>query len=103
MTESILLTAVTVRKKAGVTLREISERTKISMRNLEAIENGDFRRLPGGVYATSYIRQYARAIGYDEFELLSHYHRVTGAPQSIPQLDKVQNPSSPGFRPLFQY
>jgi cytoskeleton protein RodZ len=103
MTDQILLTAATVRKNAGVSLREISERTKISMRNLEAIEGGEFKRLPGGVYATSYIRQYARAIGYDEFELLGLYHQVTGAPQTIPQLDKVQNPSSPGFRPLFQY
>jgi cytoskeletal protein RodZ len=103
MTDPILLTASTVRKNAGVSLREISERTKISMRNLEAIENGEFKRLPGGVYATSYIRQYARAIGFDEFELLGLYHRLTGAPQTLPQLDQVKNPSTPGFRPLFQY
>jgi hypothetical protein len=31
------------------------------------------------------------------------YHRVTGAPQTLPQLEKVQNPSLPGFRPLYQH
>ena len=103
MTDSILLAAVTVRTNAGISLRQISEHTKISMRNLEAIESGEFKQLPGGVYATSYIRQYARAVGVDEFELLGLYHRVTGAPQTLPQLDQVKNPSSPGFRPLFQY
>jgi hypothetical protein len=29
------------------------------------------------VYNTSYLRQYARAAGYSEAELLQHYHRVT--------------------------
>ncbi len=51
-----------MRLKSGLTLQEISNRTKITLRNLEAIESGAFCRLPGGVYATSYIRQYARAI-----------------------------------------
>ena len=103
MTNAILLAAATVREKAGLTLRQISTDTKISTRNLEAIEQGDFGRLPGGVYATSYIRQYARSIGFDEFDLLALYHRVTGAPQTLPQLEKVQNPSLPGFRPLYQH
>lgn len=103
MTNPVSLAASTVRQNAGVSLQEISTSTKISTRNLEAIENGDFGRLPGGVYATSYIRQYARAIQFDEFELLAEYHRVTGAPPPIPQLEKVQDPSRPGFRPLFQH
>ncbi len=103
MTTPLSPAAQVMRQKSGVTLQEISQSTKITVRNLEAIERGDFARLPGGVYATSYIRQYARAIGYDEFELLAHYHRVTGAPPPLPQLEKVQNSSSPGFRPLFQY
>jgi cytoskeleton protein RodZ len=102
MTNPISLSTATVRKNAGVTLQQISERTKITVRNLEAIESGQFARLPGGIYATSYIRQYARAIGFDEFELLSEYHRVTGAPPTLPKLEKVQDPSHPGFRPIFQ-
>jgi cytoskeletal protein RodZ len=103
MTNSISLAAVKVRQKAGLTLQQISESTKITVRNLEAIESGAFEKLPGGVYATSYIRQYARAIEFDEFDLLAEYHRVTGAPPPIPQLEKVQNPSLRGFRPLFQH
>src|ERR1035438_264579 len=65
----------TIRRNRGVSLEQIAESTKISIRSLEAIEQGDFRKLPGGIYNTSYIRQYARAIEYDESALLAFYTR----------------------------
>ncbi len=64
-----------IRRNRGITLQQIAESTKISLRSLEAIERGDFRKLPGGIYNTSYIRQYARAIDYDERTILDVYHR----------------------------
>src|SRR5271154_3194199 len=63
------------RKKAGVSLEDIAEGTKISLRFLRAIEEEEFDKLPGGIFNTSYLRQYAVAIGYDEAELLAHYER----------------------------
>ena len=66
-----------IRRNRGITLEQISGATKISVRLLDAIENGEFCKLPGGIYNTNYIRQYARAIGYDEAALLDHYHRET--------------------------
>lgn len=62
----------------GVTLEQIAEATKISMRFLRAIESEDYSKLPGGIYARSYLRQYAAAIGFDEDELLARYDRATG-------------------------
>lgn len=69
---------VTMRRKKGISLQEISEATKIGVNYLRAIEDGDFARLPGGIYSTSYIRQYARSIDCNEFELLERYYRATG-------------------------
>jgi cytoskeletal protein RodZ len=69
----------TIRRNRGISLRQIAESTKIGIRSLEAIEQGDFRKLPGGIYTTSYIRQYARAIDYDESEILAVYHREAAA------------------------
>jgi cytoskeletal protein RodZ len=66
-----------IRRNRGITLEQISDATKISVRLLDAIENGDFCKLPGGIYNTNYIRQYARAIRYDEAALLAYYHRET--------------------------
>jgi len=62
------------RRKAGVSLETISENTKISTRFLRAIESEEFEKLPGGVFSTSYIRQYASAIGFAETELLALYY-----------------------------
>ena len=77
--EKNLLGLATIRKNRGISLQQIAASTKIGVRTLEAIERGDFQKLPGGIYTTSYIRQYARAIDYDESALLSFYHRETGA------------------------
>jgi cytoskeletal protein RodZ len=73
----------TIRRNRGISLAQIAESTKISVRSLEAIERGDFGKLPGGIYNTSYIRQYARAIDYDESTLLSYYHRAMGASETM--------------------
>ena len=70
------LTLATWRKRSGLTLHAIAAATKISVRYLEAIEEGKLDRLPGGVYSVSYIRQYARSIGYDADELRSEERRV---------------------------
>ena len=63
------------RKQEGISLEDIADQTKISLRFLQAIENEEFDKLPGGIFSTSYLRQYAAAIGYDEAELLAHYNR----------------------------
>ena len=69
------------RKKAGVSLEQIADRTKISLRFLQAIETEDFAKLPGGIFSTSYLRQYAAQIGYDETELLTHFdHKMNPQP-----------------------
>ncbi|MGA2772647.1 MAG: helix-turn-helix transcriptional regulator [Bryobacteraceae bacterium] len=77
--EKGVLGLAAIRKNRGISLEQIAQSTKIGVRSLEAIERGDFQKLPGGIYSTSYIRQYARAIDYDESALLEFYHRETGA------------------------
>src|SRR5260370_30078297 len=57
----------------GIALRDISEETRISMRYLEAIEMDDYRRLPGGIFNRSFIRAYAKQIGYDEQQAVEEY------------------------------
>jgi cytoskeletal protein RodZ len=68
-----------LRSHRGISLRDIAESTKISMRFLLAIEEGDFKQLPGGIYNTSYLRQYAREIGVEESQLLDYYQSLTVA------------------------
>jgi cytoskeletal protein RodZ len=75
--EVSILGLAEIRRNRGVSLEQIAQSTKIGVRSLEAIERGDFGKLPGGIYNTNYIRQYARAIDYDEAALLAYYHRQT--------------------------
>lgn len=64
------------REARGIALRDISEQTRISMRYLEAIETDDYRRLPGGIFNRSFIRAYAKYVGYDEDQAIEEYART---------------------------
>ena len=63
------------RESRGIGLREICDQTRISLHYLEAIEANDYKRLPGGVFNRSFIKAYAKAIGYDEREAIEGYTR----------------------------
>ncbi|HXU21964.1 MAG TPA: helix-turn-helix transcriptional regulator [Verrucomicrobiae bacterium] len=82
-TSSLHLTRV--RERKGVSLEQIAANTKISTRFLIAIEAEEFHRLPGGVFNTSYLRQYAAAIGYEEEELLAHYRETIQPEETLPE------------------
>ena len=57
------------RLKRNLDLEEISRELKISPRFLKAIEDDQFDKLPGGVFAKSFVRQYARLLGLDEEQI----------------------------------
>jgi cytoskeletal protein RodZ len=71
------------RKAKGISLPQIAETTKISLRYLEAIERGAFDKLPGGVYTANYIHQYARAVD-DANNALWDYYRNVFVPKEVP-------------------
>lgn len=71
------------RKRAGVTLEQIAETTKIGSRFLQAIEAEQFEQLPGGIFSTSYLRQYAVEIGYDEDALIAFYLQKTNPTEPL--------------------
>ena len=78
-----------LRQRHGVSLEEIAEKTKISIRFLRAIESEDFDQLPGGLFSTSYIRQYAAAAGIDESDVLAQYSEKTAPTAAAPQPRKA--------------
>jgi len=51
------------RDAQGVSLQQIAAKTKISVTVLEAVERGDFTRLPGGIFGRSIVRAYATEVG----------------------------------------
>src|SRR5215813_1867269 len=78
------------RLKRNIDLEQISQELKISARFLEAIEEEKFDRLPGGVFARSFVRQYARLLELDEEEILAELKKqfeepADAAPVAAPQ------------------
>ena len=73
------------RLRRNLELDRISQELKISPRFLEAIEEEKFERLPGGVFAKSFVRQYARLLGLDEEELAGEVQRTMQPPSGLAQ------------------
>ncbi|MHB8524960.1 MAG: RodZ domain-containing protein [Candidatus Acidiferrales bacterium] len=65
------------REMRGVSLEEISAATRISVRFLEALENEQWERLPGGIFNRGFIRSVARFLGLDEDGLVAEYAMET--------------------------
>jgi len=61
------------REARNVSLREIAVATKISVAALEALERGDYGRLPGGIYGRAFVRAYAAQVGLDPDATLAEY------------------------------
>jgi cytoskeleton protein RodZ len=53
------------RERRGVSLRDISSSTKISVSVLEALERNDISRLPGGIFGRAFVRSFAKEVGLD--------------------------------------
>jgi cytoskeletal protein RodZ len=54
-----------LREERGISLRDIADHTKLSVRTLAALERNDISRLPGGIYSRGLVRAYAEQIGAD--------------------------------------
>lgn len=64
------------REARGITISEVAEQTRISSLYLEAIENNDYRTLPGGIFNKGFVKSYARYVGVDEQEALQDYSQL---------------------------
>lgn len=73
------------RELRGLTIRDIANTTKISAAALTAIEQGDFARLPGGVFSRAYVRSFATEVGLDADEITREYRaRFETATAAVP-------------------
>jgi transcriptional regulator with XRE-family HTH domain len=70
------------RIRSGLSLEDLSIRTKVSVELWDAMENNDFSRWPAGVAARAHIRAYAEAVGADPGATVDEFCRV------VPQGDR---------------
>lgn len=85
-----------VRHELKLSLDDVAQRTGISARHIQAIEEGRYSDLPGTVYAKNFIRTYARLLEVSEdtaMSLFEQEHSVTTRlkpQQSAPSLEPVR-------------
>jgi cytoskeletal protein RodZ len=100
------------RETKGYTLAEVQQETRISTRFLEALEDGEYDRLPTAVHVRGFLRNYARFLGLDPEPLLNRYlinqnnrphpiaiRRDPGLP-TTPPLPLPQDREQPFFDPV---
>ncbi|MET0385974.1 MAG: helix-turn-helix domain-containing protein, partial [Polyangiales bacterium] len=64
-----------VREASRVTLRDVSQKTKIGLQYLRAIEEDDFARLPALVYASGFVGEFAKFLKLDPQQASRTYVR----------------------------
>ncbi len=67
------------RQASGLSVAEVSERTKIPPRLIDAMESDEYHKLSGGLYVKSFLRTYAACVGLEAEDLLTVYERATSA------------------------
>jgi cytoskeletal protein RodZ len=88
------------RLKKGISLEEMAARTRIDIKFLEAIDNGNFGFLPE-LYVKAFIKDYAKVIDLDEEEVIRKYidakvgkHSEKDSSESRPEEKKeIESPS----------
>lgn len=71
--DSVGLRLRKARREQGLSLDGVARTTRISLHQLESLEQGRYDALPGEVYTRGFVRSYARAVGIDADEALVQF------------------------------
>ncbi len=82
------------RRRAGLTVTQVSQQTRIREAIIRGIEQDDFSSCGGDFYARGHIRSIAAAVGTDPAPLISEYDAEHGPPGALRAAD-VFEPSTP--------
>lgn len=83
------------RELRGIDLREVAEATKISVRFLQALENGRLDILPGGIFPRAFVRQYAAYLGLDPERTVAEFMYSSGAASAAAPAIEAAAPAAP--------
>lgn len=82
------------REARGWSLEEVAQATRIRLRYLRALEDGDWASLPPRVYAIGFLKLYARQLGLDPNALLAVLPPVSPPPPAVSE-EEPQAPAAP--------
>ena len=80
------------RLEKGLSLEEVEDLTKIRKRYLQAIEDGQYKVLPGPFYVRAFVKNYAEIVGLDPDQVLRIYRNVIPDPGAEAQNEVYSQP-----------
>lgn len=66
-----------------MSLQEVSRSTRIQVKYLEYLENGEYDKLPADVYVRGFLRSYARYLNIDEQVFIKLYERERNIQENL--------------------
>lgn len=64
------------RERRGISLETLAARTNVSIELWTGLESNDFSKWPGGLFARSFVRDYARVVGLDGDDVVDDFCRL---------------------------
>ena len=83
------------RENQNLSLQDVEQGTSIRALYIEAIESGDYDKLPGEVYAKGFIKNYANFLNLDGDALVKQFVQEISPATTIP----AENPASAESKP----
>jgi cytoskeletal protein RodZ len=83
-------TLAKARRDAGLTVTQVSERTRIRQAIIQAIERDDYTPSGGDFYARGNIRDIARVVGTDAVPLIAEYDATVREPEEITAAEALE-------------
>jgi transcriptional regulator with XRE-family HTH domain len=83
-------TLAKARRDAGLTITQVSERTRIRETLIRGIERDDYSACGGDFYARGHIRSIARVVGADPVPLIAEYDATLRAPEEITAAEALE-------------
>lgn len=84
----------TAREAQGLNLDDIAAKTRVPIRHLVHIENGEWSQLPAPTYSVGFARAYAQAVGLDAAEIGTQLRtQLGGTPVPVPSYYEPADPA----------
>ena len=80
-----------VRESQGLSIEDLAERTKISVKMLHFIEASDWKSLPVEAYVRSYLNSVSSKLGLDTKAILKMYTQEVGSSYEIREAEPIKN------------
>lgn len=87
------------RAARGLAVVDIAQTLKLGVRQVEALEGGDWQALPGQTFIRGFVRNYARLVGLDAGQLMAQLDQVLEKPVSgllVPSSPQGEMPVASG-------